>query len=155
MNCTFINIIARGLKKCGYNTPPQLKKWQYTRLFQIPTFHFSLGKGSKKSDIYHLGGGQRGLIITFYFFLFLMPKKSFLDTKVFSSIGVGGSLGALGGTSISPFGPWQTLCVLRPSFCVVQLSFCTVRPSFCAVWPAFVAICMTFCISNTNFLKFF
>ena len=37
-------------------------------------------------------------IITFYFnyfFLFLMSKKSFLENKVFSSIGVGGSLRSL------------------------------------------------------------
>ena len=37
-------------------------------------------------------------IITFYFnyfFLFLMSKKSFLENKVFLSIGVGGSLWSL------------------------------------------------------------
>ena len=41
-----------------------------------------------------------------------------------------------------------SLHVVQPSFCMVQLSFCT-------VWPEFVAMCMTFCISSTNFLKFF
>ena len=30
-----------------------------------------------------------------------------------------------------------------------------IRGSMSTVWPAFVAMCMTFCISNTNFLNFF
>ena len=51
-------------------------------------------------------------------------------------------------------GPWQTLSVLQPTLCMEWLTFCMVWPSFCVVWPAFWAMCLTFCMSNTNFLKF-
>ena len=61
----------------------------------------------EKSDFYQLGGergGSAGVNYHFLFFYFFVHNvlKSFLDTKVFSSLGVGGYPGALGGTSSPP-----------------------------------------------------
>ena len=52
--------------------------------FKKNKWYLSLGEG---------GGISKGQL-SLSFFLFLMSHKSFLDTKVFSSIGVGGPLGA-------------------------------------------------------------
>ena len=89
-------------------------------------------------------GGQWGLIITFYFLLFLM------------------STGILGGTSSPPFRPWQTVSVLQPVLRRVP-TFCMVRSTFCMVWPTFCIVRLSFCKvwpalwakSNTNFFWVF
>ena len=77
---------------------------------------------------------------------FISRQKSFFKYR-----GRGGPGGHLKHTS----GPWQTWSVLRMTLCLVWPTFCMVQPSFCAVWPAFWAMCLTFCMSNTNFLKVF
>ena len=49
----------------------------------------------KRSDFYNLGGGQRGSIITFYFFIFLVSnvlKIIYRPSSFFKSRG-GGTLG--------------------------------------------------------------
>ena len=42
-----------------------------------------------------------------------------------------------------------------PTLHMVQLTFCVVWPSVCTVWTAFWAMCLTFCMLNIIFLKFF
>ena len=59
----------------------------------------NLGKGrvKKKSDIYHLGGGQRGSIITFYFFFPNALKIISRHLSFFKYRGRGGVPWGLGG----------------------------------------------------------
>jgi len=73
--------------------------------------------------------GQQGSIITVYFFVpnvikIISRHESFFKNR----------------------GRERTLCMVRPTFCMVWLSSC-------AVWPAIWAMCLTFCMSNTHFLK--
>ena len=94
-------------------------------------------------------GFSKGQLSLFIFFIFFVPSVLKIISRHWS---IGGG-GTLGGTSSPPYGPWQTLSVLRPTLRVV-CPFCMVWPSFCAVWQAFWAMCLTFCMSNTNFLGF-
>ena len=117
-----------------------------------------LREGLKKGIFITQGGVSKGQLSLFIFLFSLVPNflniisrhKSFFKFR-----GMGGCWGPGGHIKPPPFGPWQTLSVLRLTLCVVRPTFCMVGPSFRMVLLAFLAMCLTFCMSSTNFLKFF
>ena len=109
-----------------------------THPLNLEDSRFCSDKGRvKKSGFYHLGGGvSRGQLSLFIFFIFFVPNVLKIISRPISFFKYRGR-GAPRRHLKPPYGPWQTLSVLKLTLCVVWPTFCMVGPSFCTVWPAF------------------